>query len=375
MIRTGDVDSDRIALLLKQIPSYTQHVLQSRNKKGETPIERAFDLQEWDAVGILLKECIQNKILPELTGIGTEVPNVKTLLHKAFERKDVDYLQIYLAVCGECNVKPGLLVPTKKGHTPWWYFLMNHKDITLMQRVLDTLVEFRIDINTLYIDRASRASLLHEAYRRNNEVLVNCLVEAGADREIKDARGLKPSDRKRAVDINVVLAQDLPVHSTRSSRKRAKRREVRRKQHEDQNEVTVANFNILIAAAHQEPIPEEHNIVAAHQEPVPEEHNIGAAHQEPVPEEHNIMAAHQEPVPEEHNIVAAHQEPVPEEHNIVAAHQEPVPEEHNIAAAHQEPVPEEHNIVVAHQEPIPEEHNIAAAHQEPVPEEHNIVEV
>ena len=98
MIRTGDVDSERIKLLLKQIPSYTQHMLQSRNKKGETPIERAFDLQEWDAVGILLKKCIQNKILPELTGIGTEVPNVKTLLHKAFARKDVEYLQIYLAV-------------------------------------------------------------------------------------------------------------------------------------------------------------------------------------------------------------------------------------------------------------------------------------
>ena len=344
MIRTGDVDSERIEVLLKQIPSYTQHMLQSRNEKGETPIERAFDLQEWDAVRILLKECIQNKILPELTGIGTEVTNVETLLHKAFERKDVKYLQIYLDVCEKCNVKPGLLVPTKKGHTPWWYFLMNHKDITLMQRVLDTLVEFSVDINTLYIDRASRASLLHEAYRRNNEELVNCLVKAGADRELKDARGLKPSDRKRAVDIMVVLAEDLSVHSTRSSRKRAKRREVRRKQRENQNEVNVADFNILIAATHQEPVSEEHNIAAAHQEPVPEEHSIVAAHQEPILEEHNIVAADQEPIPE-HNIVAAHQEPVPEEHNIAATHQEPVVEEHNIVAADQEPIPEEHNIV------------------------------
>ena len=251
MIRTGNVDSECIALLLQQIPSYTKHMLQSRNKKGETPIERAFDLQEWDAVGLLLKECIQNKILPELTGIGAEVPNVKTLLHKAFERKNVEYLQIYLAVCRECNVKPGLLVQTKKGHTPWQYFLMSHKNLTLMQRALDTLVEFGVNINTLYIDTASRASLLHEAYRRNNEVLVNCLVEAGADREVKDARGLKPSDRKRAVDIEVVLAiqpENPLVHSTKSSRKRAKRREMRRKQHENQNEEDV---NVPMADNHQ----------------------------------------------------------------------------------------------------------------------------
>ena len=107
---------------------------------------------------------------------------------------------------------------------------MNHKDLALMQRALDTLVEFGVNINTLYIDTASRASLLHEAYRRNNEVLVNCLDEAGADREVKDARGLKPSDRKRAVEIEVVLAiqpENPLVHSTKSSRKRAKRREMR----------------------------------------------------------------------------------------------------------------------------------------------------
>lgn len=261
MIRTGSVDSECIALLLQQIPSYTKYMLQSRNKKGETPIERAFNMQEWDAVGILLKECIQHKILPELTGIGTEVPNVKTLLHKAFERKDVNYLQIYLAVCRECNIKPGLLVPTKKGHTPWWYFLMSHKNLTLMKRALDTLVEFGVNINTLYIDTASRASLLHEAYRRNNEVLVNCLVEAGADREVKDARGLKPSDRKRAVDIEVVLAEYIPVHTTKSSRKRAKKREIRRKQHENQNEENMADVKIPMADNHQEPIPEQHNIV------------------------------------------------------------------------------------------------------------------
>lgn len=256
MIRTGDVDSERIALLLQQIPSYTKHMLQSRNKKGKTPIERAFDMQEWAAVGILLKKCIQHKILPELTGIGTEVPNVKTLLHKAFERKDVNYLQIYLATCRECNVKPGLLVPTKKGCTPWWYLLMNHKDLTLMQRALDTLVEFGVDIDTLYIDTASRASLLHEAYRRNNEVLVKCLDEAGANPEIKDALGLKPSDRKRAVDIEVVLTEYLPVHSTKSSRKRAKRREMRKKQQENQNEENVVDVN-----NHQEAVPEQHNIV------------------------------------------------------------------------------------------------------------------
>ena len=125
-----------------------------------------------------------------------------------------------------------------------------------MQRALDTLVEFGVDIDTLYIDTASRASLLHEAYRRNNEVLVKCLDEAGANPEIKDALGLKPSDRKRAVDIEVVLTEYLPVHSTKSSRKRAKRREMRRKQQENQNEENVADVN-----NHQEAVPEQHNIV------------------------------------------------------------------------------------------------------------------
>ena len=253
MIRSGEVDGERIALLLQQVPSYMKHMLQNRNKKGETPIERAFDMQEWEAVGILLKECIVNKILPELTGIGKEVPNSKTLLHKAFERKEVEYLRIYLRVCRECNVKPGLLVPTKKGRTPWWFFLMNHKDLTLMRKALDILVEFDVDINELYIDAGSHAYLLHEAYRRNNTDLVKCLRNAGADEEATDSRGLKPADRQRAVDLEDVapLLAHQSVKRSRSSLKR-ERRKRRRNHSENQNQEQEADTNIPAVHNHHQ---------------------------------------------------------------------------------------------------------------------------
>lgn len=261
MIRTGDVDGDRIALLLQQVPSYTKHMLQNRNKKGETPIERAFDMQEWEAVGILLKECIQNRILPELTGIGKQATNSKTLLHKAFERKELEYLRIYLRVCRECNVKPGLLVPTRKGRTPWWFFLMNHKDLTLMRKALDILVEFEVDINELYIDAASHAYLLHEAYRRNNTELVDCLRSAGANEEAKDARGLKPADRKRAVDLENVaalLARPSEVKRTRNSQKRERRRR-RINQSENQIQKQEAGTITPQGSNHHQDIANEQN--------------------------------------------------------------------------------------------------------------------
>lgn len=222
-----------ISLLLEEGP--TCCMLKTRNNSGETPLETAFQTREWGIVSPLLRECIRNRILPELTGVDNEVKGSTTLLHVAICSGDYEYLRIHLQECRKCEIsgtqlKDSLQVTDEKNRTPWHHLVF--KDLHIVENVLQILKEYAIDFNDLYTNKVAGSYLLHDAYRRNKFQLIELLESEGADKERKDARGLMPHQRSR----NIVLTQphspsgfrdqsQLPpeLHSKRKQRRRKKK--------------------------------------------------------------------------------------------------------------------------------------------------------
>jgi len=231
------VEPEIIELLLQQVPSYTKRMLETRNDKHETPLDRALDMRQWKIVKMLLKRCIESSLLPELTGISQDTMKSETLLHRAFQCGKVKYLRIFLEVCQECKVEPqqlqrALVMQTEGGCTPW-YYLMNHTCMKTMEKTVEILRLFNIDINSLYIDsKTKKSSLLHEAVRRNHKAFVDLLLRSGANKDLQDARGLKPFDRRRRVDSESLSDSDstlTDVGSVKSTKKKRKRRNKKRR--------------------------------------------------------------------------------------------------------------------------------------------------
>ena len=231
------VKPEIIELLLQQVPSYTKRMLETRNDKHETPLDRALDMRQWKIVKTLLKRCIESSLLPELTGISQDTMKSETLLHRAFQCGKVKYLRIFLEVCQECKVKPqqvqrALVMQTEGGCTPW-YYLMNHTCMKTMEKTVEILRLFNIDINSLYIDsKTQKSSLLHEAVRRNHKAFVDLLLRSGANKDLQDARGLKPFDRRRRVDSESLSDSDstlTDVGSVKSTKKKKKRKNKKRR--------------------------------------------------------------------------------------------------------------------------------------------------
>ena len=230
------VKPEIIELLLQQVPSYTKVMLETRNEKHETPLDRALDMRQWKIVRMLLKRCIENSLLPELTGISPDAMKSETLLHRAFQCGKVKYLQIFLEVCRECEVEPqqvhrALVMQTEGGCTPW-YYLMNHTCLKTMEKTIEILRLFEIDINSLYIDsKTQKSSLLHEAVRRNHKPFIELLLRSGANPHLKDARGLTPFDRKRRVESESLTdggSTLAVVHSVKCMKKKRRRRKKRK---------------------------------------------------------------------------------------------------------------------------------------------------
>ena len=213
-IRSG-TKPELIQLLMNTVPGVkTKHrLLLEPNKRGELPIVNAFSLQRWSIVEVLLEECIKCQVLPELTSIdfNSSSKTTNTLLVKAMKRGFTDYLDIFLKVCRKCmNTIPmkALLVPDKKGHTAWFYFLS--LKVQNIKEGLAQLKKYEVDINKLLCDPARRVGLLHEAFRRNNRDVIDALIDYGARRDQLDADNLSPPQRRRVIILESTPTS--PVH-------------------------------------------------------------------------------------------------------------------------------------------------------------------
>lgn len=211
-----------IKLLLNAVSgTKTKHrLLQERNKHSEVPLVSAFNLQRWSIVELLLEESIKQQVLLHLTGHGEQncYSESKTLLHKAMQRGLIPYLKIYLRVCRRCtNSIPvkAMNMCDKRRYTPWYYFLSLND--SLIEEGLKCLKEYGVDINKLVCDLTGRATLLHEAYRRERHRVCKLLVKFGAKRDRKDANRLVPHQRRRVVSCDSkpsTPTQDaFPVHT------------------------------------------------------------------------------------------------------------------------------------------------------------------
>ena len=205
-IRSG-TKPELIRLLMNTISGVKtkRRLLLEPNKRRELPIVSAFNLQRWSIVKVLLEECINGRLLPELTGIGCDsnCTASKTLLFKAMKRGFTRYLDIFLEVCRKrTNSIPmqAMLMSDKNGHTPWYYFLS--LEMSVVEEGLAHLKKHKVNINKLLCEPDGRMGLLHEAFRRNNRDLINLLVEYGAKQDQLDANKLSPPQRRRVLSLD-----------------------------------------------------------------------------------------------------------------------------------------------------------------------------
>ena len=199
-----------IEMLIRQIPRTSKlSPLCVRNWRNYAPLELAFHMHEWEHVKILLPECIELRILPELTGVDHHVRDSdirETLLHQAFKNGNTAaiYLRIHLEACQTCNlnavtVERSLVVSDSNKCTPWRYLIDSSTDEEIRQ-VLQVVKKYRIDINELYTNLHTRSTLLHMAYKQNRRNLADYMVEQlGADREKLDIYNCRPEQREKAV--------------------------------------------------------------------------------------------------------------------------------------------------------------------------------
>ncbi len=187
--------------------SVTKSLLQCPNKRKHTPLRRAFQMRKWEFVEVLLKKCIQFQVLPELTGIRRYLRRTgksKTLLHKAFllTNHAAKYLRLHLNTCWQCNrsdneIKDSLLVPDETGVTPWWYLLDTQRDDEVVKEVILVLVDFGIEVGSLYCDTRDKSNLLHTVFKQRRTELAEFLDARGVDPDQEDLRGRRARNRAK----------------------------------------------------------------------------------------------------------------------------------------------------------------------------------
>ncbi len=190
---------DIIEHILKQ--KAAKDMLCSCNKKGQVPLNTAFYFRCWDIVEVILDKCIQYNQVPELTGVNApaDLKN-NTLLHISFEKGSTKYFEIFLKVCRSRGIEgkqllAALSIPNKKNETPW-YHAIHSLGKKSFKKVLKSLQDSAIDINSLFTDPDTKSTMLHEAQRMNKH---HHLLKRYGAKEIANANGILPCHRNRLI--------------------------------------------------------------------------------------------------------------------------------------------------------------------------------
>ena len=200
-----------VSRLLNKVPKLKKRMLSAVNKKGEVPLQWAFNQRHWKAVALILEECVKTGILQRLSGVGVENIHCTTLLHLAFQKGDIEYLKILLKVCDKQNIHKlsAIRIPDENDNTPWFYLMS--VDYDKFSQALSLLSEHSIDLNALYLDAKSKTLMLHEANRRNDSKLITLLRRFEAKETLKDANGLLPRERNRKVSVQHESRESSPL--------------------------------------------------------------------------------------------------------------------------------------------------------------------
>ena len=173
-------------------------MLENRNNANETALEQSLLSENTDLFKFLLRECIKSKILQNLTCIGTANRQCDTLVHKCIIERRITCFCAFLEVCKECGEQPDLCVGDEKGYTPWQYLLRYSVDeMPLVKQVLSVLEKYKIPISSLLVNKTSKETMLHKAYRTGNEELKDLLGKYELCRVKLDGFKRVPAQRNR----------------------------------------------------------------------------------------------------------------------------------------------------------------------------------
>ncbi len=204
-------DADMISLFVQGTFDERKKILESKNDEDKTPIEVAFDKRQKEVIIKLFDLCVEHDVLPDLTGIGAKEGS-STLLHIAFDENIWPwFLKTVIDTCQKYKLEalPAIQVMDSDGYSPFEYLMNNcfpstDKDAKVeeFKTVVGILQKEEIDINLVHTN-SKRATMLHEAYRKND---LRCLeiLEPLTNSGVKDAYGRTPLERAHYLNKNVI---------------------------------------------------------------------------------------------------------------------------------------------------------------------------
>lgn len=218
-------------LLLEFFPNECKKVLQTLNKKQQTPLHIALNKGDWKTFHLLLSFCIQHKICQELIGIRlakqscTHKRGRTTLMHEAMKKGfGVEYMKTFLPIIinelGEDAAKSSLVTYDEACNSAW-YYMVERSDYRVLHNVLDEVKQRLpgISIVELYVN-CKQQTILHQAYRDNLKRTIEELVEEDEELvDVEDADGMLPLEKmhslyprikKRRIDESEVPTVSIP---------------------------------------------------------------------------------------------------------------------------------------------------------------------
>ena len=197
-VKTGNIKRLQLLLQLarkKDLPIPMKAILETKTKKGRTPLQVACNKKKYDIVEPFLEVCVEEGFCQDVTGVSA--PNLSSrcksakMLPEAIAKGSWEVLHIFLRVLRKSNYDTEAIIqilnlPDEKGVSPWFYLMECDTDV--LRKVCEILRDYDIALDDLEADKY-RSTMLHLAYRANCTERVTILEEFGSDPNHKNTRG------------------------------------------------------------------------------------------------------------------------------------------------------------------------------------------
>jgi hypothetical protein len=189
-------DLETIDIILNFNHDARKKMLENRNKYDETALEWCLSQELVDIFKLLLEHSIKCRALEDLTCTRKGNVQCSTLLHQCIEGRHVRILRTYMEVCMKEEAKISLCPVDEKGRTPWNYLICyKEEEIEKFKEIILILQEHGINLSSLHVNKRSKETMLHMAYRLNRPQFIACLEETCGS--AVDQFNRKPQQRDR----------------------------------------------------------------------------------------------------------------------------------------------------------------------------------
>ena len=209
-------DPETIDFILNFNHDARKKMLENRNKYAETALEWCLSQELVDIFKLLLEHSIKCRALEDLTSTRKGNVQCSTLLHQCIEGRHVKILRTYMEVCIKEEAKISLCPVDEKGRTPWNYLICyKEEEIEKFKEIILILQDHKINLSSLHVNKRSKETMLHMAYRLNRPQFIACLEETCGS--TVDQFNRKPQQRDR----RLTKGRPLPQHPQPKIRQRA----------------------------------------------------------------------------------------------------------------------------------------------------------